>query len=186
MWRTHQKFSSNTPHAAPPPQAFFLPSFLPFFPSLFCRAHGIWKFPGQGLNLSCNTHHSCGNTRSLTHSSTEGTPQMSFQKGKRQLPQILLPTDIQLNITRFWRQEAGPSGLSWRLLTPPHPRLTSWGRDKHEAEPRAWWFPMSVSGQGSRGTGSGGSRFHRLQGGRVESEFKRAAFSPVVILTSGL
>ena len=30
---------------------------------------GIWKFPGQGLNLSCSCHlrHSCGNAGSLSH-----------------------------------------------------------------------------------------------------------------------
>ena len=32
------------------------------------HTHGIWKFPGQGLNpsLSCNLCCSCGNTRSLS------------------------------------------------------------------------------------------------------------------------
>ena len=30
---------------------------------LFCPTHGLWKFPGQGLNLhsSCDLHHSCSN-----------------------------------------------------------------------------------------------------------------------------
>ena len=32
-------------------------------------SHGIWKFPGQGSNLShsCDLCHSCSNTGSLTH-----------------------------------------------------------------------------------------------------------------------
>ena len=35
---------------------------------LFGHAHGIWKFPGEGLNLchSGNPSHSCDNARSLT------------------------------------------------------------------------------------------------------------------------
>ena len=35
----------------------------------FGCTHGIWKFLGEGLNLSriCNLFHSCGNARSLTH-----------------------------------------------------------------------------------------------------------------------
>jgi len=36
--------------------------------------HGIWKFLGQGLNLSpsCDLHHSCSHTRSLTHCARPG------------------------------------------------------------------------------------------------------------------
>ena len=49
-----------------------------FFVCLFCsgRTCGIWKLQGQGLNLrcSCNLHHSCGNTRSLTHCTTWKLP----------------------------------------------------------------------------------------------------------------
>ena len=67
---------------------------------VYGRTHGIWKFPGQGLNPNCShdLHHSCGSTRSfnplclsegqtaisaatqaaavrfLTHCSTVGTP----------------------------------------------------------------------------------------------------------------
>ena len=42
--------------------------------------HDLWKFPGQGLNpsLSCNLCHSCGNTGSLTHCTTVGTPFLYF------------------------------------------------------------------------------------------------------------
>ena len=32
---------------------------------LFCQAHGLWKFQGQGLK-SCQRHHSSDNTGSLT------------------------------------------------------------------------------------------------------------------------
>ena len=46
-------------------------------PVLDCT-HGIWKFPGQGSNPNCICHlcHSCGNTKSLTHCTTAGTPQV--------------------------------------------------------------------------------------------------------------
>ena len=39
---------------------------------LFAYACGMSKFPGQGLNLShsCDQHHSCSNTRYLTHCAT--------------------------------------------------------------------------------------------------------------------
>ena len=45
-----------------------------FFFSFFGHTHGIWKFPGQGSNPShCfDLHHSCSNTRSLTHGSGLG------------------------------------------------------------------------------------------------------------------
>ena len=35
----------------------------------FFRVNGVWKFLGQGSNLShcCDLYHSCGNTGSLTH-----------------------------------------------------------------------------------------------------------------------
>ena len=40
----------------------------------FDYAHGIWKFLSQGSNpsCSCNVHHSCSNTQSLTHSAGPG------------------------------------------------------------------------------------------------------------------
>ena len=40
-----------------------------FFFFFFGLIHSIWKFLGQGSNLSgrCDLHHSCSNTRSLTH-----------------------------------------------------------------------------------------------------------------------
>ena len=40
----------------------------------FGSTHDLWKFPGQGLNprCSCNPHHSCGNTRFLTHCARPG------------------------------------------------------------------------------------------------------------------
>ena len=52
-----------------------------FFP-FFSHTWGIWKFPSQGWNLShiCNLHHSCGNTRSLTHCSGLGVELAMPQK----------------------------------------------------------------------------------------------------------
>ena len=46
---------------------FLLFCFFLFF--FFSHAHSIWKFLGQGLNLSwsCDLLHSCSNARSLTH-----------------------------------------------------------------------------------------------------------------------
>ena len=40
-----------------------------FYFLLFGHTLGIWKSPGQELNLSCSSdlHHSCGNIISLTH-----------------------------------------------------------------------------------------------------------------------
>ena len=42
-------------------------SFFFFFFNFFCHTHGIWKFLGQGLNLSpsCDLCHSCSNTGSF-------------------------------------------------------------------------------------------------------------------------
>ena len=42
----------------------------------FGHIHDIWKFLGQGPNLSrsCDLCHKCGSTRSLTHCATAGTP----------------------------------------------------------------------------------------------------------------
>ena len=44
---------------------FFFFSFFFFF----CHTHGIWKFPGQGLNLSCSCDlcHICSNAGSFTY-----------------------------------------------------------------------------------------------------------------------
>ena len=57
---------------------FFLSVF--FF---FCHTHGLWKFLGQGLNLShsCNLCHSFGNARSLTLCATVGTPPITYWCG---------------------------------------------------------------------------------------------------------
>ena len=46
---------------------------LLFFPLCTCS---IWKFPGQGSNLSyiCSLCHSCSSTGSLTHWAAAGTP----------------------------------------------------------------------------------------------------------------
>ena len=46
----------------------------------FGHTHSIWKFPGQRLNPShiCNPHHSCSNTRSLTHCATAGAPHVQI------------------------------------------------------------------------------------------------------------
>ena len=48
--------------------------FVCFVFSLFGHTHSIWKFPGQGSNpsQSCNLHHSCSNTRPLTHCAGPG------------------------------------------------------------------------------------------------------------------
>ena len=42
----------------------------------FKPMHSIWKFPGQGSNLSqsCDLCHSSGNGTSLTHYATAGPP----------------------------------------------------------------------------------------------------------------
>ena len=55
----------------------------------FDCTHDIWKFQGQGSNLSCNfdLHHSCGNAESLTHSAglgIEPMPQQRLQPQQRQ------------------------------------------------------------------------------------------------------
>ena len=63
-----------------------------FFFSLslfFSWTHSILKFLGQGSNPShpCNLHHSCGNTRSLTHCARPGiksTPQQQPKPPQRQ------------------------------------------------------------------------------------------------------
>lgn len=51
-----------------------------FFFSFFSCTHGMWTFLGQGSNpscsYSCNLHHSCSNTRSWTHSATEGVSEI--------------------------------------------------------------------------------------------------------------
>ena len=46
-----------------------------FFSSFSGCTHGIQNFPGQGsnLNCSCDLHHCCNNTRSLTHCARAGT-----------------------------------------------------------------------------------------------------------------
>ena len=56
----------------PPQLNLFLSNYsfyatLSVFPPFFSHAHSIWKFLGQGQNLSriCNLSHSCGNARSL-------------------------------------------------------------------------------------------------------------------------
>ena len=54
-----------------------------------CYAHGIWRFLGQGLNLSyiCDLCHSCGNARSLTHGTgprTKPAPQQESEPLQRQ------------------------------------------------------------------------------------------------------
>ena len=51
------------------------PPFFPTFFFFFSCIRGIWKFLGQGLNLSfsCDLHCSGGNTGSLTHCSGWGS-----------------------------------------------------------------------------------------------------------------
>ena len=53
-----------------------------FFFFFFDHTLSIWKFPGQGLNLSlsCSLCHSFGNTGSLTYCTTAGTPNFYFLK----------------------------------------------------------------------------------------------------------
>ena len=50
------------------------PNPAPGFVCFYGCTHGIWKFLGQGLNLShsCYLHHSCGNARSLTNRASWG------------------------------------------------------------------------------------------------------------------
>jgi len=52
---------------------YYLQAFFFFF---FGHTHSIYKFPGQGSNLSqsCSLYHSCSNAVSLTHYATAGTP----------------------------------------------------------------------------------------------------------------
>ena len=54
--------------------------FVCLFVFLFGHTHGIWMFLGQGSSLSHsrNLRHICGNTRSLTHFPTVGTPWILF------------------------------------------------------------------------------------------------------------
>ena len=54
--------------------------FYLFFLFFSCTC-GIWKFPGQGLNLncSCDLHQSCSNTRSLTYHARPGIEPMPPQ-----------------------------------------------------------------------------------------------------------
>ena len=49
-----------------------------FFFSLFSHTCSIWKILGQGsnLSLSCDLHHSCSNTGSLTHCAGMGIKPM--------------------------------------------------------------------------------------------------------------
>ena len=53
-------------------------------PSLFCCGHicSIWKFPGQELNpsCSCDLHHSCSHTGSLTHCTRLGIEPVPLQQ----------------------------------------------------------------------------------------------------------
>ena len=65
---------------------FLSTQFWGFFFSLFRRTCGSWEFLGQGSNLStiCDLHHSCGNTRSLTHC-TGGTKPAMPQRQARSL-----------------------------------------------------------------------------------------------------
>ena len=50
----------------------------------FGCTHGVCKFPGQGLNLSCSWDlcHSCGNARSLTHCAGRGIEPVIHQPPK--------------------------------------------------------------------------------------------------------
>ena len=72
--------------------SFFL--FVFFFSFFFGSTHGIWKVPGQGLNLSCSCDlcHSCGNARSLTNCISPGVCVHSQGGGRNR-----------------WRSVAGPS-----------------------------------------------------------------------------
>ena len=51
------------------------PITLYFIYSILADTHGMWKFPGQGLNpsCSCDLHYSCSNTGSLIHCARQGT-----------------------------------------------------------------------------------------------------------------
>ena len=62
----------------------------------YCLTCGIWKFPGQGLNLS----HSCSNTRSLTHCAVQGIEPVPPQWPKP-LQLVSQPIAPQWNSTNF-------------------------------------------------------------------------------------
>ena len=65
--------------------------FFFFFNGHTCN---IWKFLGQGLNLSCssNLHHNCGNALSLSQYARAGTESMP-------------PIDNARSLTGFWNLE---------------------------------------------------------------------------------
>ena len=52
------------------------------FVFFFSRTHSTWTFPRQGINPchSCNLHHSCSNTGSLTHCAGPGIEPMPSQR----------------------------------------------------------------------------------------------------------
>ena len=65
---------------------------------LFGHSQGIWKFLGQGLNLSCSwdLHHSCSNTRFFSHCSRPGSELRLLQRQHQifTAPQWELPKKI--------------------------------------------------------------------------------------------
>ena len=73
----------------------------------FGHTLSIWTFPGQGLNpsQSCKLHHSCSNTRSLTHCAGLGIKPMPPQRQARSLTHCATAGTLKLNIlmcTNWW------------------------------------------------------------------------------------
>ena len=69
---------------------------------LFWPPHGIWKFPGQGSDLShsCDLHQSCSNTRSLTHCAKPGMELVSQCSRDTNNP-AALPQELLLLLLLF-------------------------------------------------------------------------------------
>ena len=72
-----------------------------WFWGAFGCAHGIWQLSGQRMNLShsCDLYHSYGNTRSLAHCTTAGTPPIYC------LPSTFIQQNSRLLIITYWTQE---------------------------------------------------------------------------------
>ena len=75
-------------HACIPLDGFIL--YIPTFFFFFGCSHGIWKFLGQGSNLSysCDPHHSCCNARPLTHCAGLGIKPVLLPR-QCQIPNLL-------------------------------------------------------------------------------------------------
>ena len=105
--------------------------FFFFFFFLFGLTLGIWKFPGQGSNLSCSCDlcHSCSNTGSLTYCATAGTP----QPAPFELFSIFITVRFHSSSSSGQKPQRHPCFLSFRLLihrgipvSSSPPPLSSW------------------------------------------------------------